>query len=158
MSNPIEILGQLHREVSERHDIGYRAWLDKITTLSLAALTALVSLQSMYVPRSHRAIWLLCVVWGSLAVAVLAGLLALFGEARAHQIYRIRLREQILSTMQGLRASGAPDPTTAEFLQMLQKVPYNRPKLYLVAAAAAAGSLGAGVSVLAVFAALNLWP
>ena len=158
MSNPIEILGNLQRELSERHDISYRAWLDKITTLSLAALTALVSLQNTYVPRSHRAIWLLCAVWGSLAVAVLAGLLALFGEARAHQIYRIRLRDTLLPAMQSLRSSGAPAPTTPEFLQMLQQVPYNRPKLYLVSAAIAAGGLGGAVSMLAVFAALNLWP
>ena len=158
MSNPIEILGNLQREVSDRHDTGYRAWLDKLTTLSLAALTALVSLQSTYVPRSHRAIWLLCAVWGLLATAVLAGLLALFGEARAHRLYQLRVRDTLLPAMQAIRSTGAPVPSSADFLQMLQQVPYGRPKLYLVSAAIAASCVGLAVVSLAVFAGLNLWP
>jgi hypothetical protein len=55
MSNPIETIGILHREVSDRYDVGYRAWLDKLTTLSVGALTLLVSLQNTYVPRNPRA-------------------------------------------------------------------------------------------------------
>src|SRR6266436_10139912 len=119
MTNPIELLGNLHREVTQRHDVGYRAWLDKVTTLSLAALTALVSLQNTYVPRSHRAIWLLCAVWGLLALAVLSGLLALFGEARSHRLYQLRVRDTLLPTMQELGSTGSPAPTTEELLQLI---------------------------------------
>ena len=159
------ILGNIQQQAMTKHESAYRSWLDKLTTLSLAALTALVSLQNTYVPRSHRAIWLLCVVWSLLAVAVIAGLLALLGEAHTHRLYLNRILEAVQNAIaQAFHKSqtiGQPvdDNQLEETLhQMIQKVPYNRPWPYLVSAGVAAASVGLAVIALAVFAGLNLWP
>jgi uncharacterized membrane protein len=155
MTHPVEILARVQREVTERMDAAYRAWLDKVTTLSLAALTLLVSLQSTYVPQNPRGLWLLCAVWGLLAASVLAGLLALFGEARAHRLYLVRLRDTLQPALLGTGAT-PPLPGHDSLLSLIQKVPYTRPRFYLGSAAVAAVSLGLAVLGLAVFAGWNL--
>jgi hypothetical protein len=63
----------LHREP-------FNDWLRQLVTLSSGALTLLVGLQSHYIPQHPTALWLLRLCWGSLAIAVLAGVVALRGE------------------------------------------------------------------------------
>jgi len=158
MKGPLEALDETKRLALERMDQGYKTWLEKLTTLSLTALTLLVSLQNTYVPRSPRAGWLLAVVWSLLAVAVLAGLLALFGEARSHRLFLLRIKDQLLPKLEPHRATWGrdPDQDRVKMIQAIDQIPYGRPKLYLAAAATAAGGLALAVISLAAFAIVNL--
>lgn len=157
MSAQTDLLDTVHQTISDRYDAGYRAWLDKLTTLSLGALTLLVSLQSTYVPQCPRALWLLVAVWSFLALSVLSGLLALFGEAQAHRLYGICVRDSLLREIDKIETTDDSLPSREWLLQQIRKVPYYRPKLYVWSAAIAALSSGLAVISLAVFASLNLW-
>lgn len=139
----------------DRYNQAYQHWLEKLTTMSLAALTLSVSLQNTYVPRNPQAGWLLCGAWGLLAVAVLAGLLALFGEARSHRLFQLRVQEKLLPALHTLRSNLAPVPSAQEISEMIGKVSYNRHWLYLSAAATAALALALAVVALAAFAIRN---
>lgn len=156
MKSPLEVANNVTATVTERLDQAYKTWLDKLTTLSLTALTLLVALQNTYVPRSPRAGWLLAGCWLLLALAVLAGLLALFGEARSHRLMLLRVQARLREDLQARQATGRPLPTGADWIQAIQKIPYTRPRAYLAAAATSAGALALAVVCLASFAVLNL--
>lgn len=63
-----------------QHREPFNNWLRQLVTLSSGALTLLVGLQGQYVPQHPKGLILLRASWGLLAVAVLAGIVALRGE------------------------------------------------------------------------------
>ena len=150
----VKLIEDVHRQASDRWAEAYQRWLDKVTTLSLGALTLLVSLQSTYVPRSPRGLWLLAFVWGLLAAGVIAGMLALFGQARAHTLFQRRASAAWLQLLRAPDATEVPSPT--DLALAVLSVPYVPSKPYRVSAAIAAGSLALAVVGLAVFAGWNL--
>jgi len=156
MKTALEVLNDVKAQVTERYNAAYQAWLEKVTTLSLAALTLLVSLQSTYVPQSPRGAWLLSGTWGLLALAVLAGLLAQFGEAQAHREYQFRVRDTLMADLEQRRSAGQNPASAQEWSAAIQKISYTRPNLYYGAAATAAGALALAVILLTAFATLNL--
>lgn len=156
MKTALEVLNDVKERVTERYNAAYQAWLEKLTTLSLAALTLLVSLQSTYVPQSPRGGWLLSGTWGLLALAVLAGLLAQFGEAQAHREFQLRVRDALSEDLNKRHSAGLPLPAAQEWIAAIERIPYTRPRLYCAAAATAAGSLALAVICLTAFATWNL--
>jgi hypothetical protein len=72
----------IQERIGESYE-AHREWLRHLVTLCSSGLTLLVSLQNTYVPRQPRCVWLLMLCWGSLALATLCGVVALYSKARA---------------------------------------------------------------------------
>ena len=72
----------VERRLIEIHRNAYYSWIRQVVTLSAGALTILVVLQNNYVPANPQALLLLKACWVGLALSILAGVVALFGEAQ----------------------------------------------------------------------------
>lgn len=64
------------------HLTPYYTWIRHVIALSLAALTALISLQASYLPSNPQLPIFLAICWGGLLCAVLLGTYALAAEHR----------------------------------------------------------------------------
>lgn len=73
-------LEDIERRLIGFHREPFNNWLRQLVGLSSGALTLLVGLQSHYIPQHPKGLWLLRLCWGCLAIAVLAGVVALRGE------------------------------------------------------------------------------
>jgi hypothetical protein len=73
-------LDDIERRLIAEHFEPFHNWLRQLVSLSSAALTLLVGLQSHYIPQRPIALWLLRLCWGSLAIVVLAGVVSLRSE------------------------------------------------------------------------------
>ena len=80
MERNLVTLDDIERRFSSEHLKPYYDWIRLVISLSTVSLTLLVSLQSQYVPKQPKSLWLLAVCWLSNVVSVGAGLLALSGE------------------------------------------------------------------------------
>lgn len=82
MSNDrvVVTLDDLVRRHVEDHRKPYYDWLRLLITLCTGTLTALVALQTHYVPRHPQQLWALALCWGALTTSIFLGLLALRAE------------------------------------------------------------------------------
>jgi len=72
----------IERRLLEMHTKAYYAWIRQVVTLSAGSLTALVALKNNYVSANPQALLLLKACWAGLALSILLGVVALFGEAQ----------------------------------------------------------------------------
>lgn len=76
-------LDDIDRRLTQEHREPYYQWIKHLVNLSSGALTLLVSLQNTYLPKHPQGIFLLKGCWISLAIAILFGLLTLYGESQS---------------------------------------------------------------------------
>jgi hypothetical protein len=93
MERKVVTLDDVERRLVTQHREPFNNWLRQLVTLSSGALTLLVGLQGQYVPQHAKGLVLLRLSWGFLAVAVLAGIVALRGEWQTPLDATSRLRE-----------------------------------------------------------------
>jgi hypothetical protein len=72
----------IERHLLEAHKSSYYAWIRQIMTLAAGSLTALVALRNSYVPANPQVLLLLKACLAGLALSILAGSVALYGEAQ----------------------------------------------------------------------------
>ena len=72
----------IERRLLDMHNKAYYAWIRQVVTLSAGSLTVLVALKNNYVPANPQALLLLKACWAGLALSILLGVVALFGEAQ----------------------------------------------------------------------------
>jgi hypothetical protein len=111
-------LDDIERRLVAGHLKPYYDWIRLVVGLSTASLTLLVSLQSHYVPKNPKGVWLLALCWASLAASVLFGLLTLRGESQTFLDHVRRLRQMradqgdLATAAEVLKGAGhAPRPT-----------------------------------------------
>lgn len=80
MERNLVTLDDLERRFVSEHLKPFYDWIRLVISLSTVSLTLLVSLQSHYIPKEPKSVWLLAACWLSLVVSVGSGLLALSGE------------------------------------------------------------------------------
>lgn len=87
------ILDRADSALAAAQHTAYYAWIKHVVSLSVAALTALVSLQSHYVPQEPALPGALAVSWVALLLAIAAGMKAMEGEHRTQIEAANQLRE-----------------------------------------------------------------
>ena len=80
--NISEALNRVQGRHISSHAKPYYSWIRHVVALSLAALTALISLQASYLPSNPQSPMLLVICWAGLLSAALLGTLALAEEFR----------------------------------------------------------------------------
>lgn len=80
MERNVVSLDDIKSRLVSEHLKPYYDWIRLVISLSTVSLTVLVSLQSHYIPKEPKWVWLLAACWMSLVVSVASGLLALSGE------------------------------------------------------------------------------
>lgn len=145
-----QFLNELREAPAKEFHAAYRAWLEKLATLSTTALALLVSLQKSYVSPNPRGGWLLAGCWGALCLSTLCAAWALYGEAQVH-------REHLRRTQKTLERLW-PQVPAMNVAQLRRQVGfgYSRPRRYLAAGATSFAAFGAALLALTVYAALNL--
>jgi hypothetical protein len=138
-------LDDVERRMVTHHREPFNNWLRQIVTLSSGALTLLVGLQSQYVPQHPKGLILLRASWGLLAVAVLAGIVALRGEWQTWLDATSRLRS--LRQTRGDAAAAA---------SLSADDSYRPRQIFLVATQATFWAFAFAVLLLATFAIWNL--
>ena len=93
MERKIVTLDDIERRHIADHRAAFYAWIKHITTLSSTILTALVALQKYYIPETPEGLILLQLCWGSLALCIVLGLVALYGESQTLLDAAIDLRK-----------------------------------------------------------------
>ena len=73
----------IQKALMDEYNAGYQSWLRYLITLAAGALTALVSLHSIYIPHVPKLIWLLQSCWLLLSGSIILGQLSLYGQIRA---------------------------------------------------------------------------
>lgn len=117
----IVTLDDIERRLISEHRKPYADWLRHVVSLSSGALTLLVGLQSQYVPKIPKDIWILKCCWCFLALAVLAGLYALRAEWQTpldacRDIQRRRLIHGDEATALYLEGASGHDPRSSHAL------------------------------------------
>jgi hypothetical protein len=92
-ASKIITLDEVEERLAIEHRKPYYDWTARIVTLSSGALTLLVGLQNNYVADNPKAIWLLQSCWIGLMISILAGLVALYGEAQLFSDARNYIKE-----------------------------------------------------------------
>lgn len=80
MERKVVTLDDIERRLVLEHIGPHYEWIRHVVSLCTGSLTVLVSLQTHYVPKAPRGLWLLGLCWFLLAASVLSGLVALRGE------------------------------------------------------------------------------
>jgi hypothetical protein len=82
----------VERQLLESHLSSYYSWIKHVVTLSSGSLTLLVALQNSYIPPNVKNLFLLKISFIFLALTILTGIIALYGEAQTplDAIYNIR--------------------------------------------------------------------
>jgi hypothetical protein len=146
-----KIIGPIIRTAQERRAKAYQEWLGRLVTLSGGGLTLLVSLQSIYVPHNPTGIWLLHGCWGCLGLAVLSGLLALYGEVQLHDEYRLRIVKRLEESHIPILQMNAP-----EAQKIIADIRYEYRSIFVVAMRGCVFSFVLSIVLLTWFAELNL--
>jgi hypothetical protein len=142
MERKVVTLDDIERQLVSEHIRPHYDWIRHVVSLSTASLTLLVSLQSHYVPKAPKGIWLLALCWLLLASSVFSGLLALRGEDQtplgAARALRQKRRDEVAAAALIKNGAFAPSP----ILRWARRVMFC--------------SFSAGLASLAVFAVWNL--
>lgn len=72
----------IERRLIGIHRSAYYSWIRQVVTLATGSLAALVALRNNYVPANAQALLLLKLCWAGLALSILLGVVALYGEAQ----------------------------------------------------------------------------
>jgi hypothetical protein len=145
MENKVVTLDDIERRLVSEHLKPHYDWIRHVVSLSTASLTLLVSLQSHYVPKVPKGVWLVALCWLLLALAILCGLLALRGEDQT-----------LLDAARDLRQKRVDFGDEATAAAVMRNSGFTPRPIYAWARRLMICSFSAGVVTLAIFAVWNL--
>ena len=145
MERKLVTLEDVERRLIEIHRGAYYSWIRQVVTLAAGCLTVLVALKNNYVPANPQALPLLIACWVGLALSILSGVVALYGEAQTplDAINKMRRDRRVLG-----------DEATAQKLMNNSKA--NPRKIYKYAHKTLYFCFSVSLVLLCVFAILNL--
>lgn len=135
----------LDKRDADAHHKPYFDWLRHVVTISLATLTALISLQGQYIPRSPRHIWTIQIAWVALALCILFGLFALRWEYQMH-LEKIANRRKLVRELGEEKAA----------IELRKGIRTDPPKTHRMAAILMLLLLAVALAMLCVFGSANI--